>query len=203
MKTIFRSAAIAVALASSAAVPTVALAQAVPAATIVIIDMDRVVTQSAAGKYAQGQLKTKLDAVQARVATLRDQFGKEEETLIKAREGNTMAQPAWEAKVKDLTQRKATAENELRGRERDYSASQGYVLKQINDAVNPIISQIMREKNATIALAEGATIQHVASIDVTNDVIARLDRALPRVNVTAPPAQTSQAPQTAPAAKAK
>lgn len=190
-----KSLAFAALLGSSAVMPSIAMAQAAPAAAIIIVDMDRVITESAAGKFAQTQLKTKLDSVQSRVATLRDQFGKEEETLIKAKQGNTMAQPAWEQKVKELNQRKASAENELRGRERDYTQSQGYVLKQINDAVNPIITQIMREKNATIALAEAATLQHVASIDVTPDVIARLDRALPRVNVNAPPAQTSQAAQ--------
>jgi outer membrane protein len=171
--------------------PAAAFAQAVPPASIITINMDRVINESAAGKNAQVQLKAKLDAVQSRVTTLRDQFGKEEEALVKARQGNTMAQPAWEQKVKELNQRKATAETELRGREQDYSRSQGYVLQQINTAVNPIISQIMREKNANIALNEGATIQQVASLDVTNEVITRLNRALPTVSINAP-AQTSQ-----------
>ena len=44
----------------------------------------------------------------------------------------------------------------------------------------------MRERGASIAMPEGATLQHAASIDVTNDLVARLDKALPRVSTTAP-----------------
>ena len=66
-------------------------------------------------------------------------------------------------------------------------ASRQFVVKQLNEAAQPIISTIMKERGASIALAEGATLQHAASIDVTTDVIARLDKALPRV-VTAAPA---------------
>ena len=44
----------------------------------------------------------------------------------------------------------------------------------------------MKERGASIALAEGATLQHSASIDVTADVVARLDKSLPRVSSTAP-----------------
>lgn len=193
MKTLFKAAALAVTiLGTSVALPSVASAQQVAPATIIIVNMDRVVNQSAAGKYAASQLKTKADSLQARAKTLSDQFRGEEENLVKARQSNTMAQDAWQAKVKDLQQRKLNAENELRGRERDYGQSQQYVLQQISQAVNPIITQVMKERGAVIVLNEGATLQHAASIDVTNDVIARLDKALPRVNVN-PPAQTSQA----------
>ena len=39
-----------------------------------------------------------------------------------------------------------------------------------------------------IALTEGATIAHSQAIDVTSDVVARLDKSLPRVSTAAPTA---------------
>jgi hypothetical protein len=67
------------------------------------------------------------------------------------------------------------------------------VLKQINDGAQPIITAIMKERGAQIALAEAATLQHTAGIDVTADVVSRLDKALPRVSTTAPAAPAAPA----------
>jgi Skp family chaperone for outer membrane proteins len=177
---------IALALAT-AAIAAPAVAQTLPPAVIVIVDMDQVFQTSAAGKIAQTELKSRVDALQARATSLSTSFSAEEKTLADTRPtAPGPAATAWETKVKDFTTRKSQAEQELRKREADFQASRQYVLKQINDGAQPIITTIMKERGATIALAEGATLQHAASVDVTNDVVARLDKALPRVSSTAP-----------------
>ncbi len=189
MKTIFKAAAIAsLTLAGSVSLPSMAQAQAAQAA-ILVVDMDRIGTESAAGRNAQTQLKSKLDSVQARAKTLGDQFRNEAETLQKARA--SMAQEAFQAKVKDLQSRQVTAENELRGREQDYGRSLAYVRKQIFDNVNPIITQLMRERNAQLVISQDATLAIAASIDVTNEVISRLNAKLPSVSIT-PPAEPAK-----------
>ncbi len=179
---------ISLALASAAIAAPVA-AQTLPPAVIVIVDLDQIFQTSAAGKLAQSELKARLDSIQARVASLRTSFSAEEETLGKTRPPQTAAPAAiaaWEAKAKDYQTRRTQAEAELQQRDKDFQASRQYVLKQISDGAQPIITQVMKERGATIALAEGATIQHASSIDVTADVVARLDKALPRVSTTAP-----------------
>src|SRR3546814_1919788 len=75
---------------------------------------------------------------------------------------------------------------------RTLQASQAHVLKQIDDAAQPIITAIMREKGANIALARGATIQAANSLDITAEVVKRLNAAKPSVSTT-PPAQPAQA----------
>lgn len=168
---------------------TPAVAQALPPAVIVIVDMDNVFQTSAAGRQAQGELKTRLDSIQSRLTALRTQFGTEEQNLLKARPtAPGPAATAWQTKAQDLQTRKTQAEQELAARDRDFQASRQSVLKQINDGAQPIITAIMKERGATIALAEGATLQHSASTDVTADVIARLDKALPRVSTATPAA---------------
>jgi len=188
MKHLIKSAAFATLLATGAA----ANAQAVPAATIIIVDMDQVINTSAAGKAAAGELKTKADALQARVASLRTQFGTEEQTLAKTQPAQGAAPAvitAFQAKARDYQNRRQAAEADLANKDRDFQASRQYVIKQLNDGAQPVISTIMRERGASIVLAEGATLQHTASIDVTADVIARLDKSLPRVSSTAPAAK--------------
>lgn len=189
MKTMLKTAAFAVAAPFVLATP--ALAQTLPPPVVVIVDMERVIADSAAGKQAQTELKTRNDAIQARLASLRTQFGSEGETLQKSQPPQSAAPAAvtaFQAKVRDYQQRQQTAEADLQKRGNDFQLSRQYVLKQISDATTPIITTVMRERGATIVLAEGATLQHSAAIDVTADVIARLDKALPRVSTTAPAA---------------
>lgn len=182
-------AAIAGALAFTA-LPTVALAQAAP--PIVVVDMGRIAAESAASKSAEPQLKAKFESVQARAKTLGDQFRGEYENLQKAQP--SMAKEAFQAKAKELQQRQVTAENEVRGKEQDYARSVQYVRQQILEAVNPIITAVMREKGASLALDRDVTLATAASLDVTNDVMTRLNAALPRVNVN-PPAAPAAAPK--------
>ena len=189
MKTMFKTLALAVAAPFTFAAP--ALAQTLPPPVVIIVDMDRVIGDSAAGKQAQADLKARNDAIQARLASLRTQFGSEQEALGKSQPPESAApavKSAFAAKVRDFQQRQQTAEADLQKRGNDFQLSRQYVLKQINDATTPIITAVMRERGATIVLAEGATLQHSSAIDVTTDVVARLDKALPRVSTTAPAA---------------
>lgn len=168
---------------------TPVVAQTLPPAVIVIVDMDQVFQTSAAGKQAAAELKTRADGIQARLASLRTQYGTEEQALIKSRP--TAAGPAataWETKARDMQTRKQKDEADLAKRDQDFQASRQSVLKQINDASQPIITAVMRERGAQIALAEGATLQHSQAIDVTTDIVARLDKALPRVSTATPAA---------------
>lgn len=196
MKNNLKSAAVAAVLALGAW-PVATSAQTLPPAVIVVVDMDQVINASAAGKQAQTELKTRADALQSRINTLRTQFGAEEETLAKSQPAQGAAPAtiqAFQAKIKDFQTRRQAAEQEVGQRERDFQASRNYVIKQINDAAQPIITAVMRERGASIAMPEAATLQHSASIEVTTDVIARLDKSLPRVSTTAP-AQPAAAPQ--------
>lgn len=190
MKIIFKLAAsAALMLGTATALPTVALAQAAaPQSAIIIVDMDRVGAESAAGKSGASQLKTKADSVQARAKALADQLRGEEETLVKARQANSMAPEAFQAKVKDLQTKQNNARTELGNREQEFTRSQTYVRQQIFNAVGPIIQTVMRERGAQVVLARDAALAVNPALDVTAEVIRRLDAALPRVNVN-PPAQ--------------
>lgn len=194
MKTIFKAAALAaLALGTATALPTAAFAQAAAAQTsIIVVDMDRVGSDSAAGKSGQTQLKSKLDSLQARGKTLADQLRSEEETLLKARQANTMAPDAFQAKVKELQTKQNSARTELGNRENELQRSQAYVRQQIFNAVGPIVQAVMRERGASIVLAREAALAVSPTLDVTAEVIRRLDAALPRVNATAPAAPATK-----------
>lgn len=186
MKAFLKAAVLAAtALTASIAVHAPAYAQAAQA-QVVIVDMDEVIGTSSAGKGAQTVLQGQANSLQARVKTLSEGFQKEEDALRTAIQNKTMAQAAVEAKVKDIDSRKQSAQAEIQGRQRSLQASQSYVVQQIDEAAQPIITAIMKERGATLALARGATIQAANSLDITSEVVKRLNTAKPTVSTTPP-----------------
>lgn len=169
-----------------------AAAQQLSPPVIVIVDMDRVVNDSAAGKTAGTEIQGKITNLQNRANTLQTQLKTDADAIQAGQANKSLAGPALEQRAQAFGQKQQQAQQEIARLEGDIQRARQYVIKQISDASTPIITQVMRERGATIALAEGATLQHSASIDVTNDVITRLNTSLPRVSTT-PPAQPAAA----------
>lgn len=191
MMMMLKSAAAALLLATTAAP---AVAQQLSPPVVVIVDMDRVVNESAAGKQAGTELQTKAQQLQTRRTTLAGQLQSEAQAIQQGQQNNTLTGPALEQRIKAFQDKENNANQELARGQEDIGRSRQYVIQQITTAAEPIITQVMRERGASIALQKGATIQHTASLEVTNDVITRLNTSLPRVSTTAPaaPAQPAQ-----------
>lgn len=154
------------------------------ASSIVVVDVERVFAESASGKSLLATLRPQADRLKARQTTLQEQFAKEEQALQQAAQAKTLTQDVLETRARDVRQREQTAQTELAGGQRSLQTSNQTGQQQILDAMNPIVTAIMRERGASVALQRGATLQMAAGLDVTPDIISRLDRALPRVNLT-------------------
>lgn len=192
MKMLLNATIAALALATVAAP---AAAQQLSPPVVVIVDMDRVVNESAAGKAAGTALQNKAQALQTRRTTLAGQLQSEAQAIQQGQQNKTLAGPALEQRIKAFQDKENNANQELARGQEDIGRSRQYVIQQITTAADPIITQVMRERGASIAMQKGATLQHTASLEVTNDVITRLNSSLPTVSVN-PPAQP--APPAAP-----
>lgn len=185
---------ISLALASAAIVAPLAspaFSQTLPAAVVIVVDLDRIYRDSAAAKTATVDLKSKDDALRARASQLQTSLGAEQQQLTQARPAQNATEAAvtaWETKARDFQARQQQAGQELEKRQSDLQASRQFVLKQINDALQPIITTVMRERGASVAIAKGATLDSTSALDMTTDIMARLDKALPRVSTTPPAA---------------
>ena len=188
MRHFLPSAAMAAALLIAGALPAPALAQSAPAASIIVVDIERVVSQSAAGKQAMGEIQGKVTALQTRANALQGQLKTEADAIQAGQANKSLAGPALETRVKAFGEKQQSAQQEVGRLENEIQRSRQFVLQQISDGVGPIVSQIMRERGANIALPKGATLQHAPALDVTTEVISRLDKSLPKVSTT-PPAQ--------------
>lgn len=192
---------------TSVALPAIAHAQAAaPAAapapaSIIVVDFERAIGESAAYRGAQAALKPQADALESRANTLSTSLRTESETLQQAQQANTMAPAAFEARLKEFQGKQEAARTEIEGKQRALQLSNAYVIDQINTVLDPIIKAVMVERRAQIALASAATVAVGAGVDVTPDIVTRLNAQLPRVNTT-PPAGWQPGGAAAPAAAA-
>jgi Skp family chaperone for outer membrane proteins len=204
MKKIVFGAAVA---ALSLGLPSVAHAQKTPGAVIVVVDTERVYRECTACVAAQGQLQALVNSSRTRAAELGQPLQTEAQSLEQAAaalrnqtgSARTSGETALNARVQAFQQKQTAAQQELAQLQQNVQSTQANVLRQVNERLNPIISQVMSARNANIALDTAATLARGASLDVTDQVLAQLNAALPSVSVTPLPAPAgTPAPQTQP-----
>ncbi len=158
-------------------------------AVIAIVNSDRIFRECNACKTAQTQLQTQLTQIQQRAQQLNQPLQTEGQSLQTAVNALAGKQPdaALQKRAADFQQKQNAAQQELAQREQTFNRNRAYVAQQVQQKMNPIISQAMTARGATVALDQGATLASAASIDITNDVLTALNAQLPSVSTTAPP----------------
>ena len=186
------------ALIAATALATPAVAQRAPAAVVVVVDTDRVYRECNACRTAQTQLQTQLTTLRTRQQALETQLRPEGQAIQTAVTALAGKQPdtALQNRIKAFQQRQETANQELARGQQNLQSIQQNVLRQINERLRPVINQVMTQKGANVAVDLEATLAHGAATNVTNDVLAALNTALPSVTLTPLPQQQQQQQQT-------
>jgi Skp family chaperone for outer membrane proteins len=188
------------------AIPGAASAQrgATPGALIVVVDSSRVFGECNACRAATAQLQGMVSQAQQRQQALGAPLQTEAQSLRAAAQAAS-AMPAGPAKTaaensvnqraQALQGRQDAANQELQRLDQNLQSVRANVSRQLNASLGPIYQQVMTAHGANLALDVEATLAHSNALDVTTEVLAALNAALPSVNVTplpqpaAPPGQ--------------
>lgn len=180
--------------ASLAILPSMAHAQAIPAAIVAVVDLEKIETTCNACRTAQMALRSQVATAQSRQQTLAGPLeaeGKSIQTAIEALNGKEpdaalkQRAQAWEAKRQQAAQEVARQQQQIQ-------ANQQYIQKQIADKLGPVYNQVMQRHGANLLVEMGQTLASASALDVTNDVLAALNTAMPTIQTTAPATQTTQ-----------
>ena len=187
---------IALAAVALAIAPQAALAQNIPSAVVVIVDGNKAGTECTACRTALSQLQQQGQALQ----TLRQQLaaplqteGQQLQAAIDALKGK-QPDAALQARITAFQTKQNQAEQQIGTRAQTFERNKEYVLQQIRAKIGPAINAVQARRRANLVLDANATASFSPSLDVTNDVIAELNRTLTSIGTTAP-AQTQQQPQ--------
>ena len=176
------------ALAASFVAPLAAQAQTVPAAIIAVTDLDRVTAECNACKTASAALRSQAQALQAREKALSDPLAAEQKAIQTAVDALAGKEPdaALRTRVTQWQTKQQNAAQELQRSQQQIQRNQQYIQQQIAQKLGPIYQQVMQRRGANLMLEQGATLAAASSLDVTNEVLAALNTAMPTIATTAP-----------------
>ena len=175
-------------LATSAVLPSAAHAQAIPAAVVAVVDLEKVTSECNACKTAQTALMSQVNGLKSSQTALAAPLQTEQKSIQAAIDALNGKEPdaALQARVRAFQAKQQQAEQELATQQQQIQRNQQYVQKQVADKLGPIYSQVMQRRGANIMVEIGNTLASGATLDVTNDVLTALNTAMPTVATTAP-----------------
>ena len=184
------------ALAASFLAAPAVQAQAIPGAVIAVADIDRVTADCTACKTAVAALRSQAQSQQAREKALADPLSAEQKSIQTAIDalGGKEPDAALKTRVTQWQSRQQTAAAEVERARAQLQRNQQYIQQQVAAKLGPIYQQVMQRRGANIMVDSNVTLATANTVDVTNDVLAALNAALPTIATTAP-AQTQTTPQ--------
>ena len=189
-----------------AAAPAVVPGPALVPPTIALVDMQRVLVESSAGRSIQTQLDGERRKIRDQVTKLDEEIKAAENDFKRQRA--VMAPDAQNQQIQALQAKQADAQRVVQDRQEAFQKGQNDAVTVVGDNMRDIVSQLAAERHIGMVLRKEVAISNSdKNMDITDDVIQRLNTKLPSVTVTVPAPGTVSAAQpgaaTAPAAAAK
>jgi len=176
------------ALIAATTLATPALAQRVPAASVAVVDLDRVGRECTACKTAGAALQGQVNAFNTRRQQLNTQLQPERTQLQTAVNALAGKQPdaALTQRIQAFQQKEVAAAQELEKQQTQIQRNQAYISQQINTKLAPLLQPAMDRRGANVLMDSGSAIRYATTVDITNDVLTALNAALTTVTTTAP-----------------
>ena len=171
------------------AAPWPAAAQKLEPTVIAIIDTPKILRQSKAGQSVARQVEQYSQDAQKLIATKEQSLRRKEETLSGQR--NVLSQEAFQREAQAFQQEVADMQREVQQRKISIDQSMAQGNQQIFRVIEEILKELAREQEFDLVLERTQVAAIVnQKMEITQEVLRRLDLKLPTVAVPAP--QTGQ-----------
>lgn len=176
--------AIVLAFSSAAVVAPSALAQG---AVVIAFDDTKILIDSKAGKDMQAKLTNIDNQMNTELNPTRTSLQNDAKALDAKLQGKTREQVSADAALVNELKAYQTKANDFANKNQRYAQEFGLTeraaLIEFNKAVEPVLLEVIREKNAVLVVKKSDVVYTADSIDVTASIIAKLDAKTPTLNV--------------------
>ncbi len=205
----FKPMALALGLALASQAP--AIAQPVQSGPVVVMDYQRILQTSMAGRDLDAKLRQIAETMQGELQAETTAVQTEAQALQAATQGRSSDQisrdTALRARIDAFNQRAEALRQQqmIRARDLDYTRQQALI--EFNRGLEPIVQEVMTARRAAVVIDRSDAQLVADGVDATTDIVSRLDQRVRTVNVSrqaAPPPQGANgapapaAPPTAP-----
>ncbi len=163
-------------MAGSLALAQPAAAQNAQATTVLVMDEARVIGQSAVGKSVMQQLKTMGEQMNTELERESKAIAAEKDRISSQRDQLTQVQ--LQQRVEALGRRAQNFEQLMKTRGQELEATRAKAMETINKYLEPILKEVTTRRGAEILVDRSQLIYANSSVDITPEVIQKLDATL-------------------------
>lgn len=168
--------------AKPAAAPAAAAGKPAPAAVILFLDRGTVLRKSAVGVDMYKQVEALAKKMEADFAPENKKIQADIQAL--QAQADVLTPQARQAKVKELENRRQALQKKVQDRQAAIQGGLANSRTQIEKALAPILEKLLTERKANLLLDRGLVVLGATELDITQTVIDRLNKSLPKVTVT-------------------
>ena len=153
-----------------------------PKTSIGVLDMNKILTDSTAAKKAAEDIEEIAKKIEEELLKSDEEMIVEQNKLIEAQ--TIMAPEAFEDKRNEYEKKVQNYNNE---RQRKLLSVDNLVQNSRNiilENMKPILEEIAENKGITILLEKNTTLLNADGMDITNEVIKKLNKLLPKIDVS-------------------
>lgn len=170
-----------------AAVFTIAPAAMAQGTVIMVIDESRILGDSKAGKDMFTKLKNIENQINAELKPTRDSLETERLALATQLQGKTreaiVADAALVKKIEDFQKKTNDFAQKRTTLSQEYAATEQKSFIDFNSALEPVLLEVVKEKNAQVVLSKSQAVFTADSVDATSAIVAKLDQKTPAITV--------------------
>jgi Skp family chaperone for outer membrane proteins len=155
-----------------------------PAVEVIVVDMQAVRRQSTAVDHVQRQIQARRDAYEAELQELERRLQQDRQSLLERR--SEMSAEDYNAEIQELDRRLQDAQRDMRATKASLDRLYTRGMLEVDRAIVQVAEEIATARGASLVLPKSAVLLVRSELEVTDQVIARLNDRLPRVHMPTP-----------------
>jgi outer membrane protein len=152
-----------------------------PPAVIAVVDMQRILEESLGAKSVQQQIEAQRAKFQSEISGEEGDLRQAEKDLVKLRD--TVAPDVYADKEQQLRQRFVGVERHVQTRRKALDQAFTDSMNVVRKSLLDIVGAIAGERGCNMVIVKQQAIWSDKSMDITSEVLARLNKDLPSVPV--------------------
>ncbi len=151
---------------------------------VAVLDVQRILIDALAVKNIRDQITKFGTKFEQEIEKERKEIRTANQEL--ARQRTILSPEAFAEKRRKFEQRIVEVQRLVQRRQRELDKSRNQAMIVVNKAYTGIVWKIANERNLAVILRKNQTAYAVTSLDITKEVLTRLDKKLPTVKVSKP-----------------
>ncbi len=153
-----------------------------PNTSIGVIDINKILSESDAAITAAEQIEEIAIEIENEIKLSDDEIIKEQNSLIESQ--SIMAPEAFESKRNEYENKVQKYNNERQSKLMKIDELIALSRNEILSAMKPILEEVSNEKGITIILEKASIMLNAEKMDITNEVLKKLNKSLPTIKVS-------------------